>query len=197
MAFGQSKAIHGRLLRFLLITLTLALVSLSEISLCIRIPDRISETARNPNPSTNRPLKTAIFALGSFWRSESVFGCLNGVVRTTAGYAGGSKINPEYRSLGGHAESVQVSLRHSLLHCWVLGVFSRFQFEIWYMYVVVHELWIDMLCLKKENLILMRLIESNVFNFVQKDLIFLIPSVIFQIWRRFIFWKALNSWIFI
>lgn len=37
-----------------------------------------------------------------------MFGCLNGVVRTTVGYAGGSKSNPEYRSLADHAESVQV-----------------------------------------------------------------------------------------
>lgn len=37
-----------------------------------------------------------------------MFGCLNGVVRTTVGYCGGSKLNPVYRSLGDHAESVQV-----------------------------------------------------------------------------------------
>lgn len=37
-----------------------------------------------------------------------MFGCLPGVVRTTVGYAGGSKPNPEYRSFGDHAESVQV-----------------------------------------------------------------------------------------
>ncbi|GMY12211.1 peptide methionine sulfoxide reductase A5 isoform X1 [Fagus crenata] len=72
---------------------------------CIRFPDRISETAIQ-HQSLN--LKTAIFALGSFWRSEAVFGCLNGVTRTTVGYAGGSNPNPEYRSLADHAESVQV-----------------------------------------------------------------------------------------
>ncbi|XP_007046726.2 PREDICTED: peptide methionine sulfoxide reductase A5 [Theobroma cacao] len=88
----------------------LTLASLSTI-LCagkafsIRIPDRISGT---PRDLSDQSLKTAVFALGSFWRSEAVFGCLNGVVRTTAGYAGGSKINPEYRSLGDHAESVLV-----------------------------------------------------------------------------------------
>lgn len=68
----------------------------------IRIPDRIQ---KDP---TNEVLKTAAFCLGSFWRSESVFGCVDGVVRTSVGYAGGSKINPEYRSLGDHAECVQV-----------------------------------------------------------------------------------------
>lgn len=52
--------------------------------------------------------KTAVFALGSFWRGEAAFGCLPGVVRTTAGYSGGTKVNPEYRLLGDHAEAVQV-----------------------------------------------------------------------------------------
>lgn len=70
----------------------------------IRLPDRVPEVTL----STNQPLKTAVFALGSFWRSEAVFGCLKGVVRTTVGYCGGSKLDPEYRSLADHAESVQV-----------------------------------------------------------------------------------------
>lgn len=52
--------------------------------------------------------KTAVFALGSFWRGEAAFGCLPGVVRTAAGYSGGTKVNPEYRLLGDHAEAVQV-----------------------------------------------------------------------------------------
>ncbi|KAL2552708.1 Peptide methionine sulfoxide reductase A5 [Forsythia ovata] len=86
---------------FLLIIISLA----PNSTLSIRFPDQISEI---PKETSNQPLKTAIFALGSFWRSEAVFGCLDGVVRTTAGYAGGSKANPEYRSLGDHAESVQI-----------------------------------------------------------------------------------------
>ncbi|GAV74351.1 PMSR domain-containing protein [Cephalotus follicularis] len=72
---------------------------------CIRLQYRNSDAVNDP---PDQPLKTAVFALGSFWRSEAVFGCLNGVVRTTAGYAGGSKTSPEYRSLGDHAESVMV-----------------------------------------------------------------------------------------
>ncbi|KAI3989086.1 hypothetical protein MKX01_033122, partial [Papaver californicum] len=74
--------------------------------LSIRLPDRISDVTKDS--PVNQPLKTAVFALGSFWRSESVFGCLNGVVKTTVGYAGGAKTNPEFRSLGDHAESVQI-----------------------------------------------------------------------------------------
>jgi peptide-methionine (S)-S-oxide reductase len=92
-----------------LLTLLLLTISLPYKSLSIRIPDHVSTAIRNPPP--DYPLKTAFFALGCFWRSEAVFGCLNGVVRTTVGYCGGSKLNPVYRSLGDHAESVQVSLK--------------------------------------------------------------------------------------
>lgn len=52
--------------------------------------------------------RVAAFALGSFWRGEAVFGCLPGVVRTRAGYAGGAKQNPDYHSVGDHAEAVEV-----------------------------------------------------------------------------------------
>lgn len=88
------------LLSFVVLTLAVA-----DEAQCIRVPDRVSPVR---DLQSSQPLKTAVFALGSFWRSEAVFGCFNGVVRTTAGYAGGSKANPEYRSLGDHAESVQV-----------------------------------------------------------------------------------------
>ncbi|XP_010271416.1 PREDICTED: peptide methionine sulfoxide reductase A5 isoform X2 [Nelumbo nucifera] len=74
-------------------------------ALSIRLPDRITEGVKD---SSTQPLKTAVFALGSFWRSEAAFGCLDGVIRTTVGYAGGTKTNPEFRSLGDHAESVQI-----------------------------------------------------------------------------------------
>ena len=93
-----------------LTTLVLMTILAAEKRVCIRIPDQITETTRlGIHPTTAAPsLKSAVFALGSFWRSEAVFGCLNGVLQTTVGYAGGSKTNPEYRSLGDHAESVQV-----------------------------------------------------------------------------------------
>ncbi|KAF1871968.1 hypothetical protein Lal_00012186 [Lupinus albus] len=72
-------------------------------ALCIRFPDRV-----HPSDHHHQRFNTAVFALGSFWRSEAVFGCLPGVIRTTVGYAGGSKHNPRYRTFGDHAESVQV-----------------------------------------------------------------------------------------
>lgn len=86
--------------------LFLTILLFTSPAVSIRFPDRSLESPADP---FNRPLKTAVFALGSFWRSEAVFGCLDGVVRTTAGYSGGSKSNPEYRNLGDHAECVQVT----------------------------------------------------------------------------------------
>ncbi|KAI5071338.1 hypothetical protein GOP47_0013589 [Adiantum capillus-veneris] len=77
----------------------------------IRLPDSVPSISS----STGR---TAIFALGSFWRSEAVFGCLNGVLRTTAGYTGGSKANPEYRNIGDQAEAVEVSGLKMICVCW-------------------------------------------------------------------------------
>ncbi|KAK3017922.1 hypothetical protein RJ639_004011 [Escallonia herrerae] len=95
---------HSIIASFLVLTISLAL---ANIAVGIRFPDRISEIPAGI--SNSQQLRTVAFALGSFWRSEAVFGCLDGVVRTTAGYAGGSKPNPDYRSLGDHAESVQDS----------------------------------------------------------------------------------------
>jgi peptide-methionine (S)-S-oxide reductase len=52
--------------------------------------------------------ETATFGLGCFWGPDTTFGALDGVVRTRVGYAGGSKADPTYRSLGDHTEVVQV-----------------------------------------------------------------------------------------
>ena len=72
-----------------------------------RLPARGAADRGQALPRGGAPA-TAVFALGSFWRSEAAFGCLPGVIRTSVGYAGGSKVNPEYRNLADHAECVKV-----------------------------------------------------------------------------------------
>ena len=61
---------------------------------------------RAPEPATT---ETATFGLGCFWGPDALFGALDGVVRTRAGYAGGTKVDPTYHSLGDHTEVVQVA----------------------------------------------------------------------------------------
>ncbi|KAJ6807628.1 peptide methionine sulfoxide reductase A5 [Iris pallida] len=97
---------------FFLLFLLASLSSLSDPALGIRLPDPIRD---RPLRAPSGPVKVAVFALGSFWRSEASFGCLPGVVRTSVGYSGGSKPNPEYRNLGDHAECVMVEYDPNLI----------------------------------------------------------------------------------
>lgn len=56
--------------------------------------------------------ETAVFAGGCFWGVQSVFQRVRGVIKTTAGYAGGTKETATYRQVitetTDHAESVEV-----------------------------------------------------------------------------------------
>lgn len=91
------------------------LILLSQIAAPItgiRFPQAIPVSS---SQIPNRALKTAVFSLGSFWRSEAAFGCLPGVVRTLVGYAGGTKSNPDYRNLGNHAECVKIEYDPTLI----------------------------------------------------------------------------------
>jgi len=53
-------------------------------------------------------VKKATFGMSWFWFPEAQFGAAPGVVRTKVGYAGGSKLNPNYRNMGDHTETVEV-----------------------------------------------------------------------------------------
>jgi peptide-methionine (S)-S-oxide reductase len=56
--------------------------------------------------------QTAVFAGGCFWGTQAVFERVKGVIKTTAGYAGGSAATAKYDQVTtettGHAESVEV-----------------------------------------------------------------------------------------
>lgn len=49
-----------------------------------------------------------VVGLGCFWGIEAKFGSLDGVVRTSCGYAGGSEDNPTYKNIKDHTEVVRV-----------------------------------------------------------------------------------------
>jgi peptide-methionine (S)-S-oxide reductase len=71
-----------------------------------------------PPPRTDLALasssgqQTAVFAGGCFWGTQAVFQRVKGVLKTTAGYAGGSAATATYDQVTtektGHAESVEV-----------------------------------------------------------------------------------------
>jgi peptide-methionine (S)-S-oxide reductase len=72
-----------------------------------------------------RKLETATFGMGCFWGPEARFGSLPGVVRTRVGFAGGTTVNPTYRNMGDHTETVEIdfdpailSYGEVLLHFW-------------------------------------------------------------------------------
>lgn len=53
----------------------------------------------SPVHSLGVAFKTATFGMGCFWGAESLYGATTGVLRTTVGYAGGTKEGPTYRNL--------------------------------------------------------------------------------------------------
>jgi peptide-methionine (S)-S-oxide reductase len=102
------------------VSFLVALVLLVTAASGARLPARAGGGAL-PRGGGGGATATAVFALGSFWRSEAAFGCLPGVIRTSVGYAGGSKANPEYRNLADHAECVKVVARELIqIHCAVV-----------------------------------------------------------------------------
>lgn len=62
--------------------------------------------------TTGEALQHATFAAGCFWGVEAAFREIEGVVRTSVGYTGGTTANPSYEQVcsdrTGHAEAVDV-----------------------------------------------------------------------------------------
>jgi len=69
--------------------------------------------AARPTAAADEPVPAkAAFAGGCFWCMEPPFEALDGVISVTAGYTGGTKLNPTYEEVSaggtGHAESIEV-----------------------------------------------------------------------------------------
>jgi peptide-methionine (S)-S-oxide reductase len=100
----------SRRIIFLLIALAVVLV----------VAFRARAAAKGPIPppdvdeqlSSASTSKTAVFAGGCFWGTQSVFERVKGVIGTTVGYAGGTAATATYNQVTtettGHAESVRV-----------------------------------------------------------------------------------------
>lgn len=67
-----------------------------------------AELSRDAAAVAPNKTKTATFGMGCFWGPDARFGAMDGVVRTRVGYAGGTKRNPQYHSLGDQTEVVQI-----------------------------------------------------------------------------------------
>ncbi|XP_077543105.1 peptide methionine sulfoxide reductase-like isoform X1 [Haemaphysalis longicornis] len=76
--------------------------------------DRLLDLNVSIQPSTKRlyepnvSCEKATFGMGCFWAPEAMFGCAHGVLRTSVGFAGGTKKDPTYRSLGDYTEVTRV-----------------------------------------------------------------------------------------
>lgn len=64
------------------------------------------------NNVVSEKIDTATFGTGCFWCTEAIFEQLNGVVKVTSGYSGGTVKHPTYKQVctgeTGHAECVQI-----------------------------------------------------------------------------------------
>ena len=82
------------------------------------VSGKAAPNAPIPPPKVDAPLspspskQTAVFAGGCFWGTQAVFERVKGVLKTTAGYSGGSAETATYRQVitetTGHAESLEV-----------------------------------------------------------------------------------------
>lgn len=73
--------------------------------------DSLTDSTAGPPPidrAAPTTTETTVLALGCFWGVEAVFGALDGVIRTTVGFAGGRAPNPTYAAIDDHAEAVRV-----------------------------------------------------------------------------------------
>ena len=88
-----------------IITIGVVLVGYHQV----RSMDQTNDKNMSAPPATTR---TAVFAGGCFWCTESDFEKLDGVVEAISGYTGGKEINPTYKQVSagstGHVEAIKV-----------------------------------------------------------------------------------------
>ena len=97
---------------FKLFTLLLAGQSLASCAQqnSTSVQNVFSQTDSTQNKMTTQD--TAVFGAGCFWCVEAVYQSIEGVIKVTSGYSGGTTVNPTYKEVcsgtTGHAEVCQV-----------------------------------------------------------------------------------------
>ncbi len=90
----------------------LATISLCTLVACNSEKNYKVMSSSQINTAAGDKTDTATFATGCFWCTEAIFEGLNGVLKVTSGYSGGTVNNPSYKEIctgqTGHAECVQV-----------------------------------------------------------------------------------------
>lgn len=90
----------------------LALLSVSALVSCNTQSRYDAVSPQFLNAHMTEKTDTATFGTGCFWCTEAVFESLNGVLKVTSGYSGGTVANPSYKEVctgtTGHAECVEV-----------------------------------------------------------------------------------------
>jgi len=76
------------------------------------LSDAYAGNSKKTSHGSGSKLEKATFAGGCFWCMEPPFDKLDGVISTTAGYAGGREKDPTYKEVSsgktGHAETVEI-----------------------------------------------------------------------------------------
>ena len=89
----------------------LSILLLSGFASCTSENNYKSMSTSLANISADK-VDTATFGTGCFWCTEALFEHLNGVLKVTSGYSGGTVVNPSYDAVTsgrtGHAECVQI-----------------------------------------------------------------------------------------
>jgi peptide-methionine (S)-S-oxide reductase len=115
----MKRKFEGTSMVFRLLRPSLAILFMVSLAACSSDLSNAQPKAPVPVAAVDAPLvpggghRTAVFAGGCFWGTQSVFERVKGVTNTVAGYAGGVASTATYDQVTtettGHAESVQVT----------------------------------------------------------------------------------------
>ncbi|MFO7971252.1 MAG: peptide-methionine (S)-S-oxide reductase, partial [Desulfobacterales bacterium] len=88
-------------------------ISVALILFCVYLAISMDDTIEKPTKERSENTRTAVFAGGCFWCTESDFEKVDGVIEVVSGYTGGHDDHPTYKEVSagqtGHVEAVQVS----------------------------------------------------------------------------------------